>query len=208
MVIFLSETYPPVLLERKAAALRKSTGNPHYRSILERDLPHRELFKRTIFRPLRMLVSPIVFLLSLYMAFVYGLLYLLFTTISEVFVSIYGFSQGISGLAFLGLGFGMMAGLVAFGIVSDKLLKSMTAKNGGEMKPEYRFPPMFLAGVLIPAGFFIYGWTARYAVQWVVPIIGTAFVGAGLIGSFVSREIHFCRNGVLISPVANLNISH
>lgn len=133
-----------------------------------------------------MLISPIVLLLSTYMAFVYGLLYLLFTTISEVFIGTYGFSQGISGLAFLGLGIGMMFGLVAFGLASDKLMKRMTAKNGGVMKPEFRFPPMIPASFLIPAGLFLYGWTAKYGVQWIVPIIGTGLVGAGLIGAFVS----------------------
>ncbi|KAH6672043.1 multidrug resistance protein [Halenospora varia] len=185
MFLFLNETYPVILLEKKAARLRKETGNTNLRSALTMDIPPAELFKRTIFRPIRMLLSPIVFLLSTYMAFVYGLLYLLFTTISGVFIGTYGFSQGISGLAFLGLGIGMMVGLVSFGLVSDKLMKKMTAKNGGKMKPEYRFPPMIPASFLIPIGLFLYGWTAKFGVQWVVPIIGTGFVGAGLIGAFM-----------------------
>jgi predicted MFS family arabinose efflux permease len=186
MLVFLKETYPIVLLERKAARLRKSTGNPNLRSSMTLQISPAALFKRTLFRPIRMFLSPIVLTLSTYMAFVYGLLYLLFTTITEVFINTYGFSQGVSGLAYLGLGIGMMLGLVSFGITSDKLIKRLSAKNGGVSKPEFRIPPMIPAAFLIPAGFFLYGWTAKYAVQWIVPIIGTGLIGCGLIGSFVS----------------------
>ena len=79
----------------------------------------------------------------------------------------------------------MIFGLVAFGLVSDKLIKKLSEKNGGVMKPEYRFPLMIPASVLIPVGLVLYGWTAKYGVECVVPIIGTGLVGAGLIGAFV-----------------------
>ena len=41
------------------------------------------------------------------------------------------------------------------------------------------------AGPFIPIGLFIYGWTAQYEVHWFVPIIGTTFVGVGLIACFM-----------------------
>lgn len=51
-------------------------------------------------RPLKMLIfSPIVFILSLYMAVVYGLLYLLFTTITTVFTDTYHWAPELGGLA-------------------------------------------------------------------------------------------------------------
>jgi MFS family permease len=186
MFIFLRETYGRTLLYQKAKRLRKETGNPNLRSALDLGLTHEELFKKSIFRPVKMLIfSPIVLALSVYMSFVYGLLYLLFTTITSVFVKTYGFSQGLSGLAFLGLGIGMMIGLVMFGAASDRILKSLSAVNG-VTKPEYRLPPMIPAAIILPIGVFIYGWTTHFAVQWMVPIIGTALVGIGMIGSFVS----------------------
>jgi hypothetical protein len=44
-----------------------------------------------ITRPLKMLVSqPIVLLCSLYMSFLFGLLFLLFTTLTPVFLTTYG----------------------------------------------------------------------------------------------------------------------
>ncbi|TVY17719.1 Efflux pump radE [Lachnellula arida] len=182
MLVFLQETYPVVLLERKAARLRKSTGNPNLKSSLALEISPSELFKRTIFRPIKMFISPIVLLLSIYMAFVYGILYVLLTTLTQVFIQTYGFSRGIAGLSYLGLGIGMIIGLVVFSQTSDRGMQRLAAKNDGVVKPEYRFPPMIPAGFLIPGGLFVYGWTAEYAVHWIVPIVGMGLVGLGIMG--------------------------
>ncbi len=100
----MRESYAPVLLQRKVKRLQKETGNMQLRSKLDKGLSPREIFLRAIVRPTKMLLfSPIVFLLSLYMAIVYGYLYLLFTTITAVYEQEYGFSQGSAGLAYLGM---------------------------------------------------------------------------------------------------------
>jgi hypothetical protein len=187
MFLFLRETYAVRILDLKAKRLRKETGNPNLRSKMDSGLSPRDLFARSIVRPIKMLLfSPIVFLLSLYMAVVYGYLYLLFTTISGVFEKTYHFSQGSVGLTFLGLGIGMFLGLFAAGATSDLGVKILTKRNNGVYKPEFRLPLMIPAALLIPVGLFIYGWTARASVHWIVPIIGTSFVGMGLITTFVS----------------------
>ncbi|MCJ1309978.1 hypothetical protein MMC25_003639 [Agyrium rufum] len=183
-LLVLRETFPVILLERKAARLRKETGNEQLRSKLSSGLTPKELFKRSIVRPLKMLcLSPIVFGLSLHMAIVYGYLYLLFTTITEVFEINYRFSSGTVGLTFLGIGIGMFLGLFLAGAMSDKIVTRMA--KGGEMKPEYRLPMMIPGAVVIPMGLFIYGWTAEKHVFWIAPIIGTALVGLGLIITFM-----------------------
>lgn len=77
----------------------------------------------------------------------------------------------------------MFFGIAVFGASSDYLVKRLSAK--GVMKPEYRLPPMIPAFFFIPAGLFIYGWTAEKHVFWFVPIMGSSFVGLGLLGAFV-----------------------
>ena len=147
----MGETYAPVLLERKAKKLRKQTGNENLRSKLKSPLTSRALFKLSIIRPFRMLVfSPVVLILSAYVAIVYGYLYLLFTTITEVYESNYHFSQGSVGLTFLGIGIGSLIGVVVFGFASDRIVKAKS-KNG-EMKPEYRLPPMIPGCFCVPVG--------------------------------------------------------
>lgn len=147
----LRESYPPLLLERKAKMLRKETGNPDLRSKLALPYTPRQLFWLSIVRPTKMLLlSPIVLALSTFMAVVYGYLYLLFTTITEVFEGTYHFSAGTVGLTYLGIGLGSFLGVIVFGLASDKILKAKSAS--GEMKPEYRLPPMIPGVWAIPMG--------------------------------------------------------
>lgn len=84
------------------------------------------------------------------MAVVYGYLYLLFTTITEVYEDRYGFSQGSVGLTYLGIGVGSVLGVVIFGLFSDRILKAKS--KSGEMKAEYRLPPMIPGSFFIPIG--------------------------------------------------------
>lgn len=135
-----------------------------------------------------LLLSPIVLSLSIYMAVVYGYLYLLFTTLTMVFEGTYHFSQGAVGLAFLGIGIGSLFGLVIFGALSDRTVKRLAAK--GEMKPEYRLPPLIPGSLIIPVGLFWYGWSAHAAIHWIMPIIGTLFVGLGLMATFMPIQTY------------------
>ena len=134
--VFLRETYSPVLLERKAARLRKETGNPLLRAKGKSTLPLRRLLIRAIQRPTRMLVrSPVILGVSLYMAMVYGVIYLLFVTFSTVFQEQYGFSVGVAGLSYLGIGIGMVFALFTMGKYNDSLVMRLSEKHG-KPKPE------------------------------------------------------------------------
>ncbi|KAL9115480.1 MAG: hypothetical protein Q9227_000801 [Pyrenula ochraceoflavens] len=189
----MRETYAPILLKHRARSLRKSTGNLKYRSKLKTADSPTQLFLMAIIRPMKMLFrSPVIFFLTLFMSVVYGYLYLLFTTITEVFEDIYGFSPGTVGLSYLGIGVGMFIGLGAFGAVSDAQLKKKAklVGEGGQMKPEWRLPPMLPGAVCVPIGFFWYGWSAQKQIHWIMPIIGTGWVGLGLIGTFMPIQTY------------------
>ncbi|KAI8961163.1 major facilitator superfamily domain-containing protein [Daldinia sp. FL1419] len=201
MVFSLKESYAPVILEKKAAKLRKETGNDLLRSKLDAGLSPKDYFKRGIIRPFKMLfLSPIIAITSLYMAVTYGYLYLMFTTMTEVFQGYYGFSTSIVGLAFIGLGVGSLSGILAFSATSDRYIQKKAAEADakaqatgqpkGGMKPEYRLPLLPVGALLIPAGLFIYGWTAEYRIHWIVPIIGTAIVGTGNLLVFMGIQLY------------------
>ena len=129
---------------------------------------------------------------SLYVAIVYGYLYLLFTTLTPVFETSYNFSTSSVGLTYLGIGIGAIIGVLIFGFASDKLLKILTARNAGTSKPEFRLPPLIPGSLFLPTGLFIYGWTAQNAdkVHWIAPIIGTALVGFGLLATFMPIQTY------------------
>ena len=76
--IFIPETYPPVLLRQRALRLTKETGKV-YRSQVDADqgkVTPAHAFKTSLSRPwILLFLEPIVLLLSVYMAIVYGTLY-------------------------------------------------------------------------------------------------------------------------------------
>ncbi|KAM3451458.1 hypothetical protein MY3296_005274 [Beauveria thailandica] len=214
---FSRETYAPVLLQRKTDRLRRENINNAaalLRSKLDAGLPPRELFLRAILRPFKLLVfSPICAICNVFVGIAYGYLYIMFTSITPLFEQQYGFDGVRAGLAFLGLGVGSMLGVAYFSSASDGYIKKKAKEaaelaadddddDGGEagmarrrpsvgaIKPEYRLPPLRLGAVLLPAGLFIYGWTAQYKVHWIVPIIGTAIMGVGNLVIFMSLQLY------------------
>lgn len=183
-MLVMRESMESILLERKAKRLRKSTGNPNLRSAVSRDLPAKTIVARALSRPIRMLLfSPIVLLLGVYLAFVFGLTFLLLATLSDLFQNTYGFKEGVAGLAFLGLGVGCVIGTIIFAKASNAMAKKNSV-------PEYRLIMMMLGGPFVPASLFWYGWSAEYHVHWIVPIIGTAFIGIGIVFVTASGQLY------------------
>ena len=112
------ETNPRVLMRRKVHRLQQELNRPDLRSCYDADIQQQtptRILLNGIVRPLKMLFfSPIIFLLSLYMSVAYGLLYLLFTTITQVFTETYNWDPDICGLAYIGLGIGRCWGRTPF----------------------------------------------------------------------------------------------
>jgi predicted MFS family arabinose efflux permease len=110
-------------------------------------------------------LSPIILLLSIYMAVVYGLLYLLFTTITSVFIQTYHWQPDICGLAYVGIGIGFFAGVAVVAKISDQTVVRMTKANNGVFEPEMRLPACIFFACWVPITFFWYGWSADKAVH-------------------------------------------
>ncbi|KAJ5979491.1 Major facilitator superfamily domain general substrate transporter [Penicillium viridicatum] len=176
--IIMRETSAVIILKDKATRLRKETGNPNLRAKGDKQTPISRLIAHAITRPATFLVlSPVLFLISLYIAFNFGMTMLLFATFPTVFETYYGWSVGISGLAYIGVGIGCAIGVLVFAKLSDRLLHA----ENGNFRAERRLILMMWVSPLFPIGLFIYGWTVQYRVHWVVPIIGTAICGPGAV---------------------------
>ncbi|KAL2063344.1 hypothetical protein VTL71DRAFT_5149 [Oculimacula yallundae] len=187
---FMSESYPSAILAKKTSHLIITTNNPSLVSALQNQQKPSAILRLAILRPLRMLMTPIILLLSFYTAIIYAYLYLCFTTFPTIFEEQYGFSQGSSGLAYQGIGVGSLVGVAIGGFLSDRILKYLTAKNAGEPKPEFRLPTMMVGAFIVPAGLFMYGWTAEAKTHWILPIIGTALLGAGMVIAFLASSTY------------------
>lgn len=186
--LMLPETYPPVLLRKRAAALSKSTGKV-YRSgpdVNRGPTTFSQVFQSALIRPwILLFTEPIVLLLSIYMAIIYGTLYMLFSAFPIVYQQDRGWTQGIGGLAFLGVMVGMMAA-VAYSIWDNKRYVKINNAHGGFAPPEARLPPCMIGGIAATIGLFWFAWTNYPSIHWIVSIIATAPFGFGMVLIFLS----------------------
>lgn len=181
-VFFLPETSSANILYRRTRRLRKLTGNDKLISepeLIGKDMTGKDIAMMTLVRPFTLLFTePIVFALDLYIALIYGLLYIWFESFPVVFVDIYGFSLGMEGLAFLGILIGVFVVLPPFVWYQHKYVEPKFNENG-ELKPELRLPPSFVGAFAIPICLFWFGWSSRPDIHWIMPIIGTAWFSVG-----------------------------
>ena len=183
---FLKESYAPFLLHQKAKRLRKETGNPFLKTEYETDHTVIHKLLTNIARSFKMLFTqPIVQVLALYMAYAYGLMYLVLSSYPRLWEQKYGENVGVAGLNYISLGIGFFFGAPLCGKTNDVIYRKLKAKNPrGEGKPEFRMPLMIPFSFLVPIGLLIYGWSAQAKLHWIVPNIGAAIFGMGTIAAF------------------------
>lgn len=184
----LKESYGPYILHKRAKQLRKETGNPKWRGEGESEIAQ-PVWKKIVAGSTRsfgmLFTQPIVQVLAVYMAFSYGILYLMLSTFPQLFLDKYHESLGISGLNYISLGLGFFFGAPLCGKTNDKIYRKLKARDPrGQGKPEFRMPLIVPFSLLVPMGLLIYGWSAQYTVQWIVPNIGAFFFGMGTIAAF------------------------
>ncbi|KZV92010.1 MFS general substrate transporter [Exidia glandulosa HHB12029] len=187
----LRETYAPVIIERRAIRLAKAAEARGEKVTVPKPSSIKNVLWLNLSRPFTLLTRSITcFMLSLYTAYLYGLLYLMLTTFPILYENVYGWGPGIAGLAYIGLGLGFLIAGMGGSQVMSKIYLSMTAKNGGVAQPEYRIPGMIVGSIIVPIGLFWYGWSADAQIHWIMPIIGTAFFGFGVMLTFIPLQLY------------------
>lgn len=176
----MPELYAPVLLKRKAIRLRKDTGDNRYWHPHENTkLDLNSIITKHLSRPLRMLTTePMVTCIALYASFVYALLYTTLEVFPIVFSEERHWKLVPSTLPFLGLFVGVLFA-VLINLGNQPHYARAVNANKGRSVPEARLPPMALGGVLFVIGLFWFGWTANPKYHWAIPVVATAFIGAG-----------------------------
>lgn len=186
--ITMPETYAPVLLRWRAQKLSKVTGQNYICKLDKgRDLRLKTQFKVALGRPwLLLFYEPIVTLLSIYIAVVYGILYSLFGAFPIVFQQRRGWSPGIGGLAFLGVLVGMLLALAYIIFYENARYGRIADKHGGIAPPEARLLPAMIGAVSIVIGLAIFAATDSPSLPWIAPIIGGGPFGMGMVLIFLS----------------------
>lgn len=112
-------------------------------------------------------------------------MYLLLTTIPDVFRDNYGFSIATTGLIYISLGFSNVLGWAGVVRYSDSTVIRFTKANNGVFKPEIRLYTAILFGILLPSNLFWYGWCTKYQVHWISAVSSLIPFGVGAIGLFL-----------------------
>jgi len=176
------ETYAPTILAARAKKLRASTGESDH--VTEQDLdlrPFSERLRIFLIRPFQLLFGElIVFLVSVYMSVLYGLLYMFFVAFPIVYQEGKGYSPGITGLMFIPIALGVLCSAACAPLVNKHYMK-LSTKHNGSPPAEVRLIPMMVSCWFIPIGLFIFAWTSYPHVHWIGPAIGGFPVGFGFI---------------------------
>ncbi|GAA5941346.1 hypothetical protein JCM3775_001548 [Rhodotorula graminis] len=181
--LLLKETRASVLLSRKAARLRKETGEERYvsRDDFERG-SIRQMMRTSLGRPVKMLLhEPVLIAMTAFISFAWGVLYLFLVSIPYVFTKVYGFSTGEAGLIYITQ---FLGGII--GIVVDRYCQRLYHANVAKRGPEARLYTAFVGGVCVPVGAFIFCFTSYSFVHWMAPTIGITVLYWGLYLIYLS----------------------
>lgn len=190
-LLFMPETYAPILLRWKAKHLRRVTGDGRFRS-------PSETVKTTLFdrlkvnmtRPFLMATEPIIIAVALYLSLVYIVQFTFLVGWPYVFQDTYGISQGLGNIIFISMFVGLQFAFLLIPIVYRKTTAQIklaeSRGEGQQFNPEIRlWYAMLGPAISIPVSLFWMGWTARPSVSIWSPIIAVALFGFGVMGIFI-----------------------
>lgn len=174
------ETHAPTLLRRRAISLSKATGQMYrYIGDLEKPMIPKEEFSAALLRPWKFLLDPLVLSLSIYMAIIYGTLYLNFAAYPIVFQQGRGWSTGMQGLAFLGISAGVLfaVAMIVMKVLGDNRKAAQAAKDGTdttparEPTPEDKLPGAVVGGIAVVIGLAGFAATCGPDVHYIASIM-------------------------------------
>ncbi|KDR85321.1 hypothetical protein GALMADRAFT_234133 [Galerina marginata CBS 339.88] len=181
LIIFtIPETYAPVLLIKKAQAKRLQTGDDRYYAALERqDISFKKRVEHVLARPfVIMFHEPMLIALTLYMSFVYGCLYLLFTAYPIVFTQAHHFSAGISGLMFIPIPLGGGLAVILYVLYYNPRYEDEATRAAPRpVAPEFRLHMVLYAGPLFALSFFWFAWTSFPYLSYWGPMLSGLMMG-------------------------------
>jgi DHA1 family multidrug resistance protein-like MFS transporter len=181
MFLFLPETSGPSILLHRASRIRKLTGDSRFMSqseIDQRNMKARDVALDALIKPLEITIKdPAIMFVQVYTAIIYGIYYSFFEVFPLVYPVYYGFNLGQIGLVFLCILVSCLLGIAAYSSYLYFYMDPRIRKHGWPIQ-ESRLVPALPAAVGPTIGLFLFAWTARASIHWIVPTIGITIYGA------------------------------
>ena len=182
MFLVLPETSTANILLRRAQRLRKLTGNEQLRAQSEIDqgtMKPKEVLWNSLIKPFEITIKdPAVLFTNVYTSLIYGIYYSFFEAFPLVYPVMYGFNLGETGTVFTCILVSCIIGIVIYVSYQWFYLEPDIKKHGLRAQ-EHRLVPALVAVFAMPIGLFIFGWTSRPDIHWIVSVIGITIYGAG-----------------------------
>jgi DHA1 family multidrug resistance protein-like MFS transporter len=216
----MRESYKATLLQKRA----KQSGNdvaptPSTQKNLHATINY--FLRTTIIRPLHMLFTETtVSLICMYTGFQFALLYTFVVASPYVFASVYNFNLTQQGLSFLGLITGCILApyailLIDWKIYQPKLARLRSTQSTSTtnlmltLPPESRLYGAMIGSFVLPIGLFLFAWTARPSIHWIVPITaqGISILGSILVyvsSNFFMMDTYGAKYGASASGASSL----
>ncbi|OJZ86816.1 hypothetical protein ASPFODRAFT_717179 [Aspergillus luchuensis CBS 106.47] len=177
----IKETYQPIILRRRAAAKRQSTGDLRWWSKHDETIPLQQRLPTAIWRPIQLCITePVLWFWNLYIAVIYAVLYLCFIAYPIVFSDLRHWSPEISGLAFVGVLIGNTLTVLCEPMLRRLINRHPVDARTGKRAPESAVSVIIIAAVLAPVGQLIFALTSLpTSIPWIASIIGGVLFGFG-----------------------------
>jgi DHA1 family multidrug resistance protein-like MFS transporter len=183
MFLLLPETSTPNILLRRAARLRKLTGDNRLKSqseIDQKNMRPSAIVIDAIVKPIEITIKdPAIAFVNVYTAIIYGIYYSFFEVFPLVYPVYYGFSLGMIGVVFTCILVACLIGIAVYCAYLHYFLIPDIMKHGLRAQ-ESRLVPALFACFGPTIGLFMFGWTARPDIHWIAPTIGITIYGASV----------------------------
>lgn len=183
LFFFLPETSSANILLRRAQRLRKLTGDNRLKAQSEIDqanLTPRDVAIEALWRPFQLVIlDPSIAFTAVYTALIYGIFYSFFEAFPLVYNVMYGFNLGEMGLTFLSVTVGVIISIAWYWYYIYYVVEPSIRANGLG-SPERRLIPALFVTFFVPVGLFIFGWTSRPDIHWIVSCIGIVITTIGI----------------------------
>ncbi|KDR67704.1 hypothetical protein GALMADRAFT_1073826 [Galerina marginata CBS 339.88] len=168
LILVVDETRPSVVLEKLASRMRKATGDARYHTILAKPLPSvHEMVYVSCTRPISLLFhEPIVFAVSAWIGFAWGVYYCMIQSIPGIFKTLHGFNQGQIGSVYMTLALGSL-----LGFFTNMFQERLYQKNLSARGPQARLYLACFAGFVFPLSMFIFAWSSIPQVPCAILIV-------------------------------------
>ncbi|QLL32999.1 hypothetical protein HG536_0D05210 [Torulaspora globosa] len=180
VVAFIPETYAPVILKKRAARLRKETGNPKIMTEQEaQGVDFKEMIRTCVVRPLYFAATePVLDATCFYVCLIYSLLYAFFFAYPVIFNELYGYKDNLIGLMLIPILIGALMALAFTFWCESQYLKLIKTRRA---TPEDRLLGSMIGAPFAAIALWILGATSYKHIIWVGPASSGIAFGFGMV---------------------------